>query len=433
MKIYIYYTKNEIENISDTTNDKHDIELEINSINEFDNYVRSENLVANEEIYDRLNALFGGDENELESLSSFKINHWVSNRSYGELIDMYENNEIIVPDMQRSFVWDSAKSSRLIESIIMGLPIPPLFLLETSDNKYELIDGYQRLVTLSNYVHERPWAYIHNMDMKKNRASKLSNVAKEIKGRKFSDLKTEYQRKIKRSTIPLIEFSQVDPDNYQSKYLIFERINTGSIKLNSMQIRKALSHGKYMQTLYDKVNSMEYLKKLFTVNSLNNDKHIEAVLRILCFYDSYYGNNELKKDGIKTILNTYSEQKKDEPVNENDIDKIDEIIKKLTDIFGLENIFRRVILDSNENFVFDGNINISIFEAFISAILYNEKQNANIDYSLLCSLYKERISKCFSEKVEVNNPFSVSTGSRTSIKLRFEIFDDLVKKAVKNV
>ena len=122
MKLYIYCTKNEIENISDTTNDSHDFELEINSIDEFEDYARENDLISNEEIYEKLNVFFGVEDNDSESLSSFKINHWVSNRSYGELIDMYENDEIIVPDMQRSFVWDSAKSSRLIESIIMGLP-----------------------------------------------------------------------------------------------------------------------------------------------------------------------------------------------------------------------------------------------------------------------------------------------------------------------
>ncbi len=433
MKLYIYCTKNEIDNISDTTNANHDYELDIESINEFEDYVRENNLNFNEEIYEKLNVFFGVEDNDLESLSSFKINHWVSNRSYGELIDMYENDEIIVPDMQRSFVWDSAKSSRLIESIIMGLPIPPLFLLEISDNQYELIDGYQRLTTLSNYVKERPWSYTKNNLSKSNRASRLSKVVNEIEGKKFSELKMEYQRKIKRSTIPLIEFNQVDPDNYQSKYLIFERINTGSIKLNPMQIRKALSHGNFMISLYDEINNMNSLKELFTVNSLNNDKHIEAILRTICFYDNYYTNICLTKDGIKTILNIYSEQRKDIPVNKDDMHRIDNIIKKLLCVFKTKEIFRRVIKDKNQEYIFDGNINISILESFVSAILYYEKNGDEIDYSVLYSLYKETIFKCFSEEGEKHNPFSVSTGSRTSINHRFKIFEELVKEAVKNV
>ena len=433
MKLYIYCTKNEIENISDTTNDSHDFELEINSIDEFEDYAREHDLIPNEEVYEKLNVFFGVEDNDSESLSSFKINHWVSNRSYGELIDMYENDEIIVPDMQRSFVWDSAKSSRLIESIIMGLPIPPLFLLEISDNKYELIDGYQRLTTLSNYVNERPWAYTSKIISKNNRASRLSKVATEIEGQKFSELKMEYQRKIKRSTIPLIEFNQVDPDNYQSKYLIFERINTGSIKLNPMQIRKALSHGEFILSLYDGVETMTSLKELFTVNSLNNDRHVEAILRTICFYNSYYNNVDLSKDGIKTILNIYSEQRKDIPVNKSDMQSIDTIIKKLIDIFGAKNIFRRVIKDKNQQYIFDGNMNISIFESFVSAILHYEKNGDVIDYSLMYELYKDKIFKCFSENGGKNNPFSVSTGSRTFINQRFQIFDELVKQAVRNV
>lgn len=65
---------------------------------------------------------------------------------------------------------------------------------------------------------------------------------KELIGKSFDQLEPEYQRIIKRSTIPLIEFRQIGPNDYSSKYLIFERINTGSVKLNSMQIRKSLAY-----------------------------------------------------------------------------------------------------------------------------------------------------------------------------------------------
>lgn len=433
MKLYIYCTKNEIDNISDTTNGSHDHEFEVNSIEEFENYVRDNKLIPNDEIYEKLNVYFNVEEDNPESISSFKINHWVSNRSFGELIEMYENEEIIVPDMQRSFVWDSAKSSRLIESIIMGLPVPPLFLLEISDNKYELIDGYQRLTTLSNYVKERPWYYKKNNSLVVKRPSKLSKVAEEIEGLKFSELKSEYQRKIIRSTVPLIEFAQVDPENYQSKYLIFERINTGSIKLNPMQIRKALSYGEFMNSLYSEIENMTELKNLFTVNSLNNDKHVEAILRVLCFYDSYYNKKELSEDGIKSILNKFSEKNKNTSVNRDDLRMIDQIIKKLIEIFGINNIFRRVIKNTNQEFIYDGNMNISILESFISALLYYEKKGCNIEYTSLRSLYENSIFRYFSETDWKSNPFSVSTGSRTAIEQRFKYFELLVKQVVENV
>jgi hypothetical protein len=73
--------------------------------------------------------------------------------SFNELLDMYSNEElIIVPDYQRAFRWSPGKESRFIESLILGMPIPPVFVIELEDGKYELIDGLQRL---SSYFHFR--------------------------------------------------------------------------------------------------------------------------------------------------------------------------------------------------------------------------------------------------------------------------------------
>lgn len=66
----------------------------------------------------------------------------------------------------------------------------------------------------------------------------------------------------------MIEFKQLDPDNFNSKYLIFERINTGSIKLTPMQIRKSLSYGKFIEQLYSETEKMEILTKIFSSTNI---------------------------------------------------------------------------------------------------------------------------------------------------------------------
>ena len=88
-------------------------------------------LEIEDSVFEEVQEILGLDNgNSEESIKEFRIKHWVSNRSFGELVDMYKHGEIKTPEMQRKFVWNSVKSSRLIESIILGLPIPPLFLLE---------------------------------------------------------------------------------------------------------------------------------------------------------------------------------------------------------------------------------------------------------------------------------------------------------------
>ena len=137
-------------------------------------------LEIEDSVFEEVQEILGLDNgNSEESIKEFRIKHWVSNRSFGELVDMYKHGEIKTPEMQRKFVWNSVKSSRLIESIILGLPIPPLFLLEVDDNEYEIIDGYQRLTTLHNFIEGLPWTGYK--EGKRNVTSRLSrkNIMKD--------------------------------------------------------------------------------------------------------------------------------------------------------------------------------------------------------------------------------------------------------------
>ena len=171
MELFLEISEREIINVFTEKFDNSFKRIEFKSIDDFYSKFESEQYFCSEEIEEKINELIDPTENN-DSLSTFNIKHWVSNRSFGELIDMFENGEIIKPEMQREFVWDSLKCSRLIESIILGLPIPPLFLLEVDNNKYELIDGLQRLTTLYNFVKGYPWQ--GKSEIKKNVPSKLS-------------------------------------------------------------------------------------------------------------------------------------------------------------------------------------------------------------------------------------------------------------------
>lgn len=139
MKIYLQIVGNKIAAVYGESNTLY---TEIVSAANIDEFYSKINKYAelDEEVEEQVKVLFDNESTD-KSISTYNIKHWVSNRSFGELIDMYQNNEIIKPDMQREFVWDSQKSSRLIESIVLGLPIPPLFLMEVGKNQYELIDG----------------------------------------------------------------------------------------------------------------------------------------------------------------------------------------------------------------------------------------------------------------------------------------------------
>ena len=160
MKLYIEKFGNKILKIETENILENGIEVSVNNIDDLYEKLK-EFGELDDEITEKISQIFEENQSN-QSLNKYNIKHWVSNRSFGELIDMYENNEINKPDMQREFVWDSLRCSRLIESILLGLPIPPLFLLEVGNSQYELVDGYQRLTTLVNFVKGYPWSGKNN-------------------------------------------------------------------------------------------------------------------------------------------------------------------------------------------------------------------------------------------------------------------------------
>lgn len=424
MKLYIQIENETINNVDIEENQICNIEVDADTLDEM--FIELETYgQLDEEIEDKIRDLFE-NETEKESLTSYNIKHWVSNRSFGELIDMFNCGEIKKPAMQREFVWDAQKSSRLIESIILGLPIPPLFLLEVGSNEYELIDGFQRLTTVANYVNGEPWNVAQSG--KKRKAKLSGKIMEELIGKSFEQLAPEHQRVIKRSTIPLIEFRQIDPGDYSSKYLIFERINTGSVKLNPMQIRKSLAYGEFITSLYEIADTCCELKSLFSNNAIKKDAHVEALLRIIVMSDIYYNGYEVEKSGINNILNDYCEKNKSKKIKERYIESLSNMIILMESIFEeKKNMFRKVEKINDELF-FTGNLNVSVLEAMLGVAINNELEMELIQREEIKKRYMKImysiLEKSFNREEE--NPFSVSTGILASIKKRFEICESIL-------
>ncbi|MCU4416237.1 DUF262 domain-containing protein [Acinetobacter bereziniae] len=122
--------------------------------------------------------------------------------SFNEIVDMYENSELnISPEFQRLFRWSIGKQSRFIESLILEMPVPPIYVIELEDGKYELIDGLQRI---STYLHLRGkliGAQHNNVENNAKLILKDCDVIEELNDFTFDDLPTAYQIRLKRSFI----------------------------------------------------------------------------------------------------------------------------------------------------------------------------------------------------------------------------------------
>lgn len=151
--------------------------------------------------------------------------------SFNELYDMYQNDELTIsPDYQRLFRWEEEKQSRFIESLILEMPVPPIFVIETDDGVYELIDGLQRI---SSYLHFRGERLGDSKD--KFLVLHGCDIVNDLNGLTFDELPKALQIKIKRSFVRMEVIKK--ESEISLKYHMFKRLNTGGELLSAQEIR----------------------------------------------------------------------------------------------------------------------------------------------------------------------------------------------------
>ncbi len=139
---------------------------------------------------------------------------------------------VLQPDFQRQYVWDQTKASRLIESVLLKVPLPIVYLAEEAEGKTAVIDGQQRLTALFSFIDGKHPS---------GKAFKLTglNVLTELNGQAYTDLDEQRQDALKDYPIRVITILKGSPDDL--KFEIFERLNTGAVPLNDMELRNCVS------------------------------------------------------------------------------------------------------------------------------------------------------------------------------------------------
>lgn len=215
--------------------------------------------------------------------------------SLGELVGMYERGELIIrPEFQRLFRWGLGQKSKLIESILLGIPLPPIFVFETDDGGWELIDGLQRLSTILEFMgalksstgEDLPPSALeatHYLPSLKNGVWEQSSAITDLPAQEQNPIGKPQQLAIKRARIG-VEILKRPSDN-DAKYDLFQRLNAGGTPANAQELRNCVMlmvNAEYFRAVKSSAESQQFMEITGTSDDqAERQRHLEYATRML--------------------------------------------------------------------------------------------------------------------------------------------------------
>ncbi|MGP5146830.1 DUF262 domain-containing protein [Corynebacterium variabile] len=245
----------------------------------------------------------------MDQLNAERAKVDVSNIDFSvrELVRMYEDGELeIDPSYQRMYRWSAETASTFVESVFLGLPVPPIFVATNDDFTWEVVDGLQRVSTLILFMSddEEIRAQIRHED-----PMVLSGLEKltQLNGCSFFDLPAAVRRYFTRQ--PLQVISLTDKSDKKVRFDLFERLNSGSISLTPQEVRTAVYSGRFMDFIRE-LSSSEDFTSILKLQQVNQGDGTAAE-EVLKFY-AYKNDQGGFKGAVTKFLNSYLEKASEE-------------------------------------------------------------------------------------------------------------------------
>lgn len=330
------------------------------------------------------------------------------------------------PEYQRRRVWSIVQKSRLIESFIMNVPVPPVFLYEIEFSKHEIMDGLQRLSTLNDFYENR--FTLEGLE-----------VWRELNGRTYKELPDNIQKGIDRryiSTIVILNETAKDKEEEQIlKKFVFERLNTGGTKLTDQENRNALHDGEMNKLCIDISRSNELFKEIWGIPISDEDellenplyKRMEDVELVLRFF-AYRQIENIPGIRLKEILDQY--------IIEANINYSEDVLMELKHLFNktielVHEIFEKqsfVLFSRRKSGEFQWNSSPSklIYDPMmksLSKFAFDERKKKNLIDS------KEKIIASLETLFELHSDdFNGRNNNKSDVLRRTELFDGIWKE-----
>jgi hypothetical protein len=223
-----------------------------------------------------------------------------------QLVDMVKTDAInIAPEYQRQFIWKEKNESELVESILLGIPVPSLFMaVNATDGSWEVVDGVQRLSTILHFVGDQELLTL----IGRSAPLQLADLSKltAFNGVKFDSLPSSIKAGFLNR--PLRVTTLNDRSNYDVRFDLFERLNTGGVKLHSQEIRSIVYRGEFKNI----IRQLSVRDDFRSALRLRDDERIagaeyeEAVLRFFAFLDRYREFDHIVRDFLNAYMRDHA-------------------------------------------------------------------------------------------------------------------------------
>lgn len=339
-----------------------------------------------------------------------KINTQAYDKSVIDLVRMIEDKDIVLdPDFQRNYVWDNKKASLLIESIILNVPIPVVYVSQGEDDTWTVIDGLQRLWSLKRFFDGK---------------FKLTGleILTELNKQDISSLNSKAVRMLKNGLLRVIMITH--DSNEDIKYDVFMRLNTGSVHLTEQELRNCLYKGSFNRLLKDLTSNEHWLSLLGINEPHKRMADREMILRFFALYNNW--NSELGlvsnyRGRMKNFLNDF--MKNNQNIPHDTVTSFKELfeatVNNVLEVFG-ENAFRTL----EEDAIQERTINRAVMDIIMVSM-------AEYPTEIILSK-KDLIRESFYETIKNNKTFKdsllIATSDTKALNNRLSIWSKIISR-----
>lgn len=322
------------------------------------------------------------------------------------------------PSFQRGYVWDKGRASRLIESILLNVPLPLIYSAEEADGREVVIDGQQRLLSVFGFISGK-----FPKEQSRFRLTGLK-LLRDLNGKTFDELPEEVRRSIQQYLFQIIRISK--ESHADVKFEIFERLNSGSVTLNAQELRNCVYRGRFNEVLRKLADNAVFQKLIGGLGQNSRMQDVELVLRFLAFLERTYLNYS---GSMKSFLNEFMNDFRD--ISDEKAAYFEQMFKQAVDlswtVFG-DNAFRKFSVGTaaSPGGSWENQVNRPLFDIVMWSFTRLDKglvvQNSDairaalIDLTTADNLFLDAITS--------------AVGDKQKTAFRFELWIDTVREIV---